>query len=1218
MSIRRPDENRINAIFAFLRIRDSMSRRLIGKVKVMSNKLRSFLIVVISIAVVMAALPMNALRVNADGEYTVIYHPCGDNKTETMTYNASTKAPSPNELGDYDVYGCKFVRWSDSSTGDVNSNSYTTTDDLPQQNIELYGVWEFDSDNYVKVTLDCDGTYGEAETLIMPTNGSAVIAVPASWNIPNNIVFSHWSVEGSNVEINDTDLYTFASDTTLKANWKQVYVITYNVNANSDSIPVKTYTDTYDVNATTNYVVEDNMFTYDGYKFVTWYSSSGGPTSGVKHDPQSEIDKDDIKTDFDLYAWWEREITLYENNGSTSEAIAHHNIPIGSELDLTAAYFVGPEGKTLVGWTTTRDDTTIKYVKGQKVKISGNNETDVDHVLYAQWGIPCTVHFEANYPEGATGTSGSMNDLVAGKGFTTPINNGYLYTEHTFKGWNTQPDGTGVQYDATSISLDDSYAEDEITLYAQWETNKYTITYMSENGSSTIATVQCDYGKKPDTPTPEPTKAPTETVVYTFDGWSTAKDSQGTALTSIPETTGNATYYAHFTPSTRYYTVSATANPTAGGTVSGSGSSYKWNDSVTLEASANYGYTFVKWTDNGADAGTATTYSIPIDGNHTVVAEFERNSYTVTLEASEGGQATIDKTTCLYEDQVTVAATADTGYTFVNWVQDGQVVSSDPTYTFTVTKDTTVKPVFSINSYTISLSSDGNGSVEGAGDYNYSSTATVTASPNTGYYFVNWTDEDGDEVSTSATYSFTVSGARSLKANFALKSYTIGVTAGDNGSVTGKGIYYYGESITVKAKPETGYHFVNWTIDGNVVSTNANYTFTVSGPADLKANFAINSYTVKFVNDDGTLLKEAQFVYGSTAFYHVNETPKKKPTVQYTYTFAGWDKKLGTVTEDITYTAVYDATVNKYKITFKNEDGTVLQTGEVEYGKLPVYEKDTPTKAATVQETFTFAGWDKEISKVTGETVYTATYTSKPITKDSINYKYFTVAFVTNGGSEIVSQLVAEGGVAFKPEEPLRERYTFGGWYIDEALTKPFSFATAITSDITLYAKWIKGSPDIEATYAVVGLGSTAFELGSGEDITVAVERSKDNDSIATHFKGVLIDGVEVDYYNYELAEDNSSVIIRADAFEGLDAGAHTITIVYDDGTAEVELVVADANEPTAAVEKITETEAGDTEPVNVTAEKSSNWGLWIALGIVAVVVIAAIPIFIIKGRSLK
>ena len=485
---------------------------------------------------------------------------------------------------------------------------------------------------------------------------------------------------------------------------------------------------------------------------------------------------------------------------------------------------------------------------------------------------------------------------------------------------------------------------------------------------------------------------------------------------------------------------------------------------------------------------------------------------------------------------------------------------------------------------------------------------------------MNWVDQGDNEVSKDAAYEFKVEDNYSYKAVFTLNQYAISVNSGDHGSVSGSGTgtYNHFESFEVVATPDKGYHFVGWEENGTIVSENPVLSFSVTSGRSLEAVFEINMYTVTYKNDDGTILQEGEMSWGSTASYQHMANPTKKPTAQFTYTFAGWDNKETLVTKDITYTATYTYTVNKYKITFANEDGTVLQTGEIEYGKFPVYEKDTPTKAATVQETFTFAGWDKEISKVTGETVYTATYTSKPITKDSINYKYFTVAFVTNGGSEIVSQLVAEGGVAFKPEEPLRERYTFGGWYIDAALTKPFSFATVITSDITLYAKWIKGSPDIEATYAVVGLGSTSFELGSGEDITVAVERSKDNDSIATHFKGVLIDGAEVDYYNYELTEDNSAVIIRADAFEGLEAGNHTITIVYDDGTAEVELVVTDANEPTAAVEKITETEAGDTEPVNFTAAKSSNWGLWIALGIVAVVVIAAIPIFIIKGRSLK
>ena len=1193
-----------------------MSRRLIGKVKVMSNKLRSFLIVVISIAVVMAALPMNALRVNADS-FTLYYDGNGGVRPITNPYDDATKwSQDSDDNGDATVVdnssigffkeGYAVVGWTDDSNG--GGTTYTKGNVIPlTENKTIYAKW---AEAY---SVTFDPNYPADATVTSGSMDKQNVAIGTTAQLNENLFscrgyrFDGWKDDAENNYANKDNFTADSGDVTLHAQWKPIYLITYNPNNKT----TKVYEDSLDKDSATPHQVRSNVFwniTFPGYDFDCWNTEQDG--TGTKYNIGAELTP---TADVTLYAQWTRTITFNDNLGSSTPTT--QKITVGSPTNLTANGFAyTDDSKSFVGWTIVANptDKTIEYTDGASVTLTGDDATDIT-TLYAQWGIPCTVHFNANYPTGATGTSGSMNDLVVGKGFTTPINNGFLYTGHTFTGWNTDPNGNGEAYDATSISLDENLAENEITLYAQWEINKYTITFMSDG--TEISADTYNHGQTPVAPSPEPTKAPTNTEVYSFVGWA---DSTGTLLDSLPAATGNATYYARFTSSTRHYSVSTTANPSAGGTVSGSGSSYEWNSTATVVASPSKGYHFVKWTDNGADAGTATTYSITIDGNHTVVAEFEKNSYTVTLETSEGGQATIDKTTCLYEDQVTVAAAADTGYTFVNWVQDGQVVSSDPTYTFTVTADSTVKPVFSINSYTISLSYDGKGSVEGEGSYNYASTATVTASPDTGYDFVNWTDENGNEVSTSATYSFTVDGARSLKANFALKSYNIDVEADDHGSVTGKGIYYYGESITVKAKPETGYHFVNWTSNGNVVSTNANYTFTVTGPTELTANFAINSYTVKFVNDDGTLLKEAQFVYGSTAFYQLNETPTKKPTVQYTYTFAGWDKKLGTVTDDITYTATYEATVNKYKITFKNEDGSMLQISEVEYGKLPVYEKDTPTKAATVQETFTFAGWDKEISKVTGEAVYTATYTSKPITKDSINYKYFTVAFVSNGGSEVVSQLVAEGGVAFRPEEPLRERYTFGGWYIDEALTKPFSFATAITSDITLYAKWIKGSPDIEATYAVVGLGSTSFELGSGEDITVAVERSKDNDSISSHFKGVLIDGVEVDYFSYELAEDNSSVIIRADALEGLDAGTHTITIVYDDGTAEVELVVADANEPTAAVEKITETEAGDEEPVAITTEMNSNWGLWIALGIVAAVVIAAIPIFIIKGRSLK
>jgi uncharacterized repeat protein (TIGR02543 family) len=67
----------------------------------------------------------------------------------------------------------------------------------------------------------------------------------------------------------------------------------------------------------------------------------------------------------------------------------------------------------------------------------------------------------------------------------------------------------------------------------------------------------------------------------------------------------------------------------------------------------------------------------------------------------------------------------------------------------------------------------------------------------------------------------------------------------------------------------------------------------------------------------------------------------------------------------------------------------------------------------------------------------------------------YTITFDCKGGSEVASQTVKEGEKATKPEDPSYEGYTFGGWYRDEKLTKEFDFDTEITTDYTLYAKWI-------------------------------------------------------------------------------------------------------------------------------------------------------------------
>lgn len=77
---------------------------------------------------------------------------------------------------------------------------------------------------------------------------------------------------------------------------------------------------------------------------------------------------------------------------------------------------------------------------------------------------------------------------------------------------------------------------------------------------------------------------------------------------------------------------------------------------------------------------------------------------------------------------------------------------------------------------------------------------------------------------------------------------------------------------------------------------------------------------------------------------------------------------------------------------------------------------------------------------------------------------YYTVSFVTNGGSEIDDQSVESGATAVVPETPVREEYQFFGWYADSNYTREFNFNTPITGETTVYAKWLKDCVMTEGT----------------------------------------------------------------------------------------------------------------------------------------------------------
>ena len=356
------------------------------------------------------------------------------------------------------------------------------------------------------------------------------------------------------------------------------------------------------------------------------------------------------------------------------------------------------------------------------------------------------------------------------------------------------------------------------------------------------------------------------------------------------------------------YTITVTANPNNAGSVTGGGS-YNQSQSCTVTATANTGFTFTNWTENGDVVSSNASYTFNVEGNRSLVANFSLNSYTITATANPSDGGTVSGAgNYNYGASCTLTATAATGYSFTNWTENGSVVSSDANYTFTVEGNRSLVANFTAITYTITVSANpsNSGTTSGGGTYNHGQSCTVIATSADGYTFMNWT-ENGSVVSTDANYTFVVTSNRSLVANFEEQlpdTYNINVSPNPNigGTVTGGGTYEGGQQCTVTATANTGYTFNNWTENGEVVTTNASYTFIVEGNRTLVANFTLNNYTISVTADptDGGMVTGAgNYVHGTTCTLTA--------TANENYEFINWTKDGVEVSTDATFTFIVTA-----------------------------------------------------------------------------------------------------------------------------------------------------------------------------------------------------------------------------------------------------------------------------------------------------------------------
>ena len=306
----------------------------------------------------------------------------------------------------------------------------------------------------------------------------------------------------------------------------------------------------------------------------------------------------------------------------------------------------------------------------------------------------------------------------------------------------------------STISQTEKQAKTGFRLVLSKPTYEVSVKPSSEEcGSVTIAgTTQTQYIREGG----EVTLTATSKENCNFHNWTVNGEEVSKEATCTITVTKDAEYTANF------ITHKVTVIAGEGGTAEASKTQVEDNEKITLIATPKEGYSFVNWTVNGEEVSKEATYTATI----TADTEFKANfiSYKITVIAGEGGTAKASKTQVGHNAQVTLTATPQEGYSFVNWTVNGEEVSKANPYTATITADTEFKANFISYKITV-IAGEGGTAKASKTQVGHNAQVTLTATPNEGYGFVNWTVNE-EVVSTENPYTTAIIEDTEVKANF--------------------------------------------------------------------------------------------------------------------------------------------------------------------------------------------------------------------------------------------------------------------------------------------------------------------------------------------------------------------------------------------------------------------------------------------------------------------
>ena len=609
---------------------------------------------------------------------------------------------------------------------------------------------------------------------------------------------------------------------------------------------------------------------------------------------------------------------------------------------------------------------------------------------------------------------------------------------------------------------------------------------------------------------------------------------------------------------------------------------------ASKENTDEYTYTFAGWSPDPKAVTGEETYT----ATYTAL----KNSYTVTWKNDDG--SVIDTTSVEYGTVPTHADaskenTDEYTYTFAGWSPDPEAVTGDAEYTAEFTSKK--------NSYTVTWKND-DGSVIDTTSVEYGTVpthadATKENTDEYTYTFAGWTPEP-EAVTGDAEYT----------AEFTSKKNSYTVTwKNDDGSVIDTTTVEYGTvpshaDASKENTDEYTYTFAGWTPEIAAVTGEAEYTAAYTSQK--------NSYTITWKNDDGSVIDTTTVEYG-TVPSHADAT--KENTAEYTYTFAGWTPEIAAVTGEAEYTAAYTSQKNSYTITWKNDDGSVIDTTTVEYGVIPTHTD--AVKSNTDMFTYVFSGWTPNISAVTGDAEYTAVFAN--------SLKSYTVTWLDEDGNVINTTAVEYGAVPthadLTKENTAEYTYTFAGWSPElKGITGDSEYravfdrrineytvifsdedGTQLQSGKTAYGEmpayggmtpakasdgkysyefsgWspaitaVSGDAEYRAVYKWfadldrINGEEIDWEKDSGEGIVLKLDPINDRDISPEDLESIEIDGepLERDLYRMENGTDEGNVIIiGSSVLETLSEGSHALTVRFRSGQVSAAVRILKAEE---------------------------------------------------------